>query len=149
MQEKTGGFTSHAVEDRILLKKKPWNCFGFSLYPWKFQVKQNSTPGNLTKLYMLNPLKISRPKTKNFKKLHPWKFGKIGYVTSFGNFKAKPKTHGNSTWIFLGLPWIFHVVFNQLLEILHAISWIALEILFPNHLPPCFFQNSPISKTLY
>ena len=111
MQEKTGGFTSHAVEDRILLKKKPWNCFGFSLYPWKFQVKQNSTPGNLTKLYMLNPLKISRPKTKNFKKLHPWKFGKIGCVTSFGNFKAKTQD-----------PWKFHVNF----------SWSPLDI------PRCF-----------
>ena len=44
-------------------EKNPWNCFGFSLCPWKFQVKQNSTPGNLVKL--------------------------CTYVTSLRNFKAK------------------------------------------------------------
>ena len=32
------------------LEKKPWNCFGISLYPCKFQVKQNLTPKNLVKL---------------------------------------------------------------------------------------------------
>ena len=35
------------VEDIPFFKKKPWNCFGFSLCSWKFQVKQNSTPENL------------------------------------------------------------------------------------------------------
>ena len=58
------------VEDILFFEKNPWNCFGFSLYPWKFQVKQNSTPGNLVKLCMLHSSEISRPK-KNLKKLHP------------------------------------------------------------------------------
>ena len=48
--------------------KNAWNCFGFSLFPWKF-LKENSTPGNLVKLFMLHPLEISRPKTNE----DPWK----------------------------------------------------------------------------
>ena len=90
------------------------------------------TPGMV--LVFLVPLKISG-KTK----LHSWKFCKMIYATYLGNFKAKkktlksfttrnlvklcmlhlleisspkPKTPGNFTWIFLGLPWIFHGVFS-------------------------------------
>ena len=59
---------------------------GFSLYLLGLsQVKQNPTSGNLVKLCMLFSSEISRPKTKS---------------------------SGNFTWIFLGLPWMFHVVFN-------------------------------------
>ena len=56
--------------------KKPGIVLIFLCTSWKFQVKQNYTPGNLVKLCMLNPSEISRPK-KNFIKLHPWKLGKI------------------------------------------------------------------------
>ena len=34
-------------------------------------------------------------------KLHPWRFGKIMYITSLGNFKAKNEA-----------PWKFHMKFS-------------------------------------
>ena len=58
----------------------------FLLYPWKFQAKHSSTPGIPQNSGLcLEPLEISRPKTK---------------------------TPGNSTLFFLGHPWKFHFVFN-------------------------------------
>ena len=60
--------TNRGFED-ILFWKKPWDFFCFSLYPWKFQAKQSSAPGNLVKLCMLQPLEISSPQNQD-----PWKF---------------------------------------------------------------------------
>ena len=60
--------TNRGFEDKIFWKK-PWNFFGFSLYPCKFQAKQSSTPENLVKLCMLQLLEISRPQNQD-----PWKF---------------------------------------------------------------------------
>ena len=52
------------------------------------------------------------------RKLNPWKFGKIMYLCYIPQKFQKAKTHNpfsrpkTFTWIFLGFPWIFHVVFN-------------------------------------
>ena len=59
----TGG-RERRVEAILFFEKNPWNCFGFSLCPWKFQVKENSTPGNLVKLctYVTSLRNFKRPK---------------------------------------------------------------------------------------
>ena len=62
LQEKNKQGRGGAVED-ILFWKKPWIFFAFFC-----------TSGNSSKA-----------------KLHPWKFGKIMYVTSLENFKARTK----------------------------------------------------------
>ena len=72
------------VWDILFLKKTLWNCFGFSLYLLEISGKT---------------------------KLHPWKFGKIMYVTSLWNFKSKNQDL-----------WKFHLIF----------SWSPLDV------PRCF-----------
>ena len=68
-KNKQGGF-----ED-ILFWSKPWNSFCFSLYCWKFQTKQSSTPGILVKLCMLlHLLEISNQILHEF------------FLISLGNF---------------------------------------------------------------
>ena len=61
--KQTGGFQD------ILFLKKSLDFFCFSLYPWKFRIKQSSIPGNLVKLCMLHPSEILRSKNQD-----PWKF---------------------------------------------------------------------------
>ena len=108
-KKQTGGGRG-GLRTYFFLKKNPWNCFGFSLYPWKFQVKQNSTPGNLVKLCMLHSSEISRPK-ETLKKPHPWKFGNISMLHPSEKVKTQDhwKFHMNFSWSPLG---IFRVVFN-------------------------------------
>ena len=99
---------NRGVEDKLFKRKQIF--FDFSLYPRKFQAKWSSTPRNLVKLCMLHSSEISK--------------------------RQKTKTSGNFTWIFLGLAYKFHFVFNWPLEILHAISWILLEeIVYPHPSP--------------
>ena len=106
-----------------LFWKKSWNCLGFSLYLLEISSKT---------------------------KLHLWKFGKIVYVNPSEMPRPKTKTSGNFTWIFLGLPWLFHIV------LINSWKCCMLFLEFPwkfyilKNLPSClsFFQNSPISKTL-
>ena len=67
--------------------KKTLRFLGFSLYTWKPQTKQSSTPG--ISQICLTQLEISRPNTR---------------------------THGNSTWLFLNHPWEFNFSFIWCLE---------------------------------
>ena len=69
-------------------------------------------------------------------KLHSWKFYKI-VLGSLKIPRPKTKSTGNSTQFFLGRPWKFQFVFNQLLEISHALFLIPQEIPYP--LSQCFF----------
>ena len=46
------------------VKTTPRIVLVFFCTSWKFQVKQNSTPGNLVKLCMFHSFEIFRPKTK-------------------------------------------------------------------------------------
>ena len=51
------------------------------------------------------------------------------FIRSLGNSaRPKSKTPGNSTLFFLGHPWKFCFLFNQPLEIPHAISLISLSL---------------------
>ena len=63
-------------------------------------------------------------------KLSPWIFHKIVLDPSEIP-RPKTKIPGNSTLFFLGHTWKFHFVFNEPLEIPHAISLITLEIAYP------------------
>ena len=80
--------------------------------------------------------------------LHSWKFGKIMYIcyTPWKFQDQKFKTLGNFLLIFLVLSYEFHFVFNWTLEILHAISWILLEVLYSDP-PPLLFFFSGIVKS--
>ena len=78
-------------------------------------------------------------------KLHSWKFYKI-VLDSLKIPRPKTKSTGNSTQFFLGRPWKFQFVFNQLLEISHALFLIPQEIPYP--LSQCFFfffWNCPLN----
>ena len=101
----------------------PLEFFIFLLYPWKFQAKQSSTPGN--------------PQI---------------FLTSLGNSKVKnqeTKTPGNSTNFslvalgnstsFLINPWKFHMLFVWYHCKFHILNP-------PAPSPPClfFFWNSPM-----
>ena len=74
-------------------------------------------------------------------KLHPWKFGKI--KLSLGLFKAKNqgpwKYYMNFSWYPLMK---FHFVFNQPLEILHVLSLIPPEIIYPQPTPHTLFGTA-------
>ena len=52
----------------------------------------------------------------------------------FQGQKLKPKTHRNSTWVFLEHPWKFQFFFNWPLEFPHVLSSTPLEIPCPQ--PP-------------
>ena len=86
--------------------------FWFFLYPWKFQVKQNSTHGHFVKWYMLHTLEILRLKQNTLKGSTTRNLVKLCMLHPLEISRPKPKTSGNFTWIFLGFTWIFHVVFS-------------------------------------
>ena len=77
--------------------KETWNCFDFSLYLLKISGKTKLHPWKFGKIMYVESLGNFKAKKKNFIKLHPWKLGKIMYVTSLWNFKAK----NQDLWKFL------------------------------------------------
>ena len=83
-------------------------------------------------IFLLYPLEIP-----DKAKLYPWKSHKIVLDPSEIS-RPETKTPGNSTLFFLLHHWKFHFIFNQPLEIPHAISLIPLEILYPQT-PACLF----------
>ena len=100
---------------RTLFWKIPWNCFGFFCTSWKFQVKQNSTPGNLVKLCMFHSFEIFRPKTK---------------------------TSANLAWIFLDFPWCSTLLLINSWKFCMLFLEYPWKFYILNNLPPCldFFR---------
>ena len=105
------------------VKTTPRIVLVFFCTSWKFQVKQNSTPGNLVKLCMLIPLKFQSQKQRPLEISHEFFLVFLGYSVLFliNSWKF--------CMLFLEYPWKFNIL---------------------NNLSPClnFFQNSPVSKTL-
>ena len=102
--------------------------------------------GKVEFLFISVPLKIPSETM-----LHFWKFGKIMYITSLRNFKAKnqdpSKFHMNFSWCPFQIPRCFWLI----LDILHAISEIPMEILYfsifsttlPRIFPTVGMEESP------
>ena len=90
--------------------------------------------GKVEFLFISVPLKLPSETM-----LHLWRFGKIMYITSLGNFKAKnqdpSKFHMNFSWCPFEVPRYFWLI----LDILHAISEIPMEILYFQPSSPGFF----------
>ena len=65
------------------------------------------TPG----IFRFVTLPLEIPDKTSF---HPWKFCMQTCMTPLGNSKIEnqDKTHGNSTWFFLHIPWKFHFFFS-------------------------------------
>ena len=110
-------------EDILFFEKTPRIVLVFLCTSWKFQVKQNSTPGNLVKLCMLIPLKFQSQKQRPLEISYEFFLVFLEYSMLFliNSWKF--------CMLFLEYPWKFYIV---------------------NNLSPCldFFQNSPVSKTL-
>ena len=105
------------------VKTTPRIVLVFFCTSWKFQVKQNSTLGNLVKLCMLIPLKFQSQKQRPLEISHEFFLVFLGYSVLFliNSWKF--------CMLFLEYPWKFYIL---------------------NNLSPCldFFQSSPVSKTL-
>ena len=110
-------------EDILFFEKTPRIVLVFLCTSWKFQVKQNSTPGNLVKLCMLIPLKFQSQNQRPLEISHEFFLVFLEYSMLFliNSWKF--------CMLFLEYPWKFYIL---------------------NNLSPCldFFQSSPVSKTL-
>ena len=87
----------------LFLIKKTLDFLNMLLYPWKFRRKHAFNPRNFGKIVWYH-LEIPMSKTKVL---------------------------GDSTWVLLEHPWIFHFIFYWPFEYLHALSLIPLEIPCP------------------
>ena len=132
------------------------NCFGMGFSGRKISNRGRGNGGLRTYFFWKKRMELfwffSVSLEISKRKFHPRKFGKVIYVTSLRNFKAKNQRRPLETlhefflvsigyfllflinsWkfcmLFLEHPWKFHIL---------------------NHLSTCldFFQNSPIPKTL-
>ena len=122
---------SQQIFSAVVHKIKPLDFVIFLPYPWKFQTRQSSTPGNSTKLCVGSIREIPKP-------------------------KIKTPAPGNSTSLFfLGHLWKFHLINPQKFHT-YAISLIPLEIPYPQPIPtptppPClvFSWNSLMKQSKF